>query len=92
MNYRNKKLTQSAKHESCVSCGANDGTIVWAHSNLSRHGKGMGMKAHDLFGAYLCNNCHQKYDSYSAVFGDLPDWFLKQWEKSMLIACKKGYL
>lgn len=25
MNWRSKKLTQSAKHESCVACGANDG-------------------------------------------------------------------
>ena len=27
MNYRNKKLTQSAKHEACVSCGADDGRV-----------------------------------------------------------------
>lgn len=99
-NYRNKKLTQSAKHESCVSCGADDGTIVWAHSNFSRHGKGMGIKAHDLFGAYLCHNCHANYDqnvnlAIETGIGFIFDnklWFINQWEKSMIIACQKGYL
>lgn len=99
MNYRNKKLTQSAKHESCVSCGADNGTIVWAHSNSQRHGKGMGIKAHDLFGAYLCHNCHYAYDALSddqfmRMITDMPKlaWFLDNWEKSMIIACQKGYI
>jgi len=93
--YRNAKLKASAKHESCVSCGANEGTIVWAHSNSQRHGKGMGIKAHDLFGAYLCHNCHSLYDFNNLELGlddDRSDWFKRQWEKSMIIACEKGYL
>ena len=89
-NWRSKKLTQSAKHESCVSCGADDSTIVWAHSNEQRHGKGMGIKAHDLFGAYLCHKCHTAYDQ-GKVLHRLA-WFREQWEKSMIIACEKGYL
>jgi hypothetical protein len=100
-NYRNKKLTQSAKHEACVSCGANDGTIVWAHSNSQRHGKGMGIKAHDLFGAYLCHKCHAIYDggdSFGLATTDgknmlhKPTWFKEMWERSMIIACEKGYI
>lgn len=93
MNWRSKKLTQSAKNESCVSCGADDGTIVWAHSNEQRHGKGMGIKAHDLFGAYLCHQCHFNYDNQP--FQDMRmryEWFREQWEKSLIIACKKGYI
>ena len=98
MNYRNKKLTQSAKHEACVSCGADDGTIVWAHSNMQRHGKGMGIKAHDLFGAYLCHKCHADFDrepleAFQKKYQvHKSDWFNDKWERSMLIACKKGYL
>jgi len=97
MNYRNKKLTQSAKHESCVSCGANDGTIVWAHSNSQRHGKGMGIKAHDLFGCYLCFKCHSDYDANKNILSfmanqERQDWFVRMWERSMIIACEKGYL
>lgn len=94
--YRNKKLRESAKHESCVSCGADDGTIIWAHSNEGKHGKGMGIKAHDLFGAYLCHKCHAMYDGQK--FGLMENknhaqtWFREQWEKSMIIACNKGYL
>jgi hypothetical protein len=96
--YRNKKLKDSAKHEACVSCGADDGTIVWAHSNSSAHGKGMGIKAHDLFGCYLCAKCHENFDqrklfySFSTTPLNERAWFLSMWEKSMIIACRKGYL
>ena len=93
--YRNKRLRDSAKHESCVACDADDGTIVWAHSNSSRHGKGMGIKAHDLFGAYLCHKCHADFDGSARNFFDANEkelWFKRQWEKSMIIACEKGYL
>ena len=96
--YRNKKLTNSAKNEACVSCCANDGTIVWAHSNRYLHGKGRGQKAHDLFGAYLCHNCHKWFDGDnthippSASGFNKFDWFILMWEHSMLIACEKNYL
>jgi hypothetical protein len=95
--YRNKKLTQSAQHEACVNCGANDGTIVWAHSNSLCHGKGTGTKAHDIFGAFLCVKCHSIFDAHDMprtkyYCETLEDWFLIMWEKSMIIACEKGYL
>lgn len=98
MMYRNRKLTQSAQHEACVNCGANDGTIVFAHSNSQKHGKGMGIKAHDLFGAFLCHQCHYIYDQtvwlYDADTRPLTkaQWFVEMWERSMIIACKKNYL
>lgn len=103
--YRNKKLTQSANHESCVSCGADDGTIVWAHSNQYLHGKGRGIKAHDIFGAYLCHKCHGWLDgnlkdipnSELAIRLDLlpggkNQWWEIMWQRSLIIACEKGYL
>lgn len=37
-------------------------TTCWCHSNESRHGKGVGQKAHDIFGAIGCKNCHDWYD------------------------------
>jgi hypothetical protein len=99
-NYRNKTLRESAKHESCVSCGSDDGTIVWAHSNRQKHGKGMGIKAHDLFGCYLCHQCHSSFDSgkvpdntaFYSVNEGLVTWFNCMWERSMIIACEKGYI
>lgn len=61
--YRNPKILDNAKWSSCTMCGANDGTIVAAHSNLLEHGKGRGIKAHDCFVAYLCHSCHTGYDT-----------------------------
>jgi hypothetical protein len=104
MMYRNKKLRDSAKFESCVSCGVSDGTIVWCHINSQKHGKGMGIKAHDLFGIFICTKCHDWFDrgSENANYPQCPDsyswhnqkdsWFIEMWEKSMIIACEKGYL
>lgn len=63
MNYRNPKLLKLANGAPCSMCGTQDGTSVWAHSNEIRHGKGMGIKAHDFYGAILCAECHTFYDS-----------------------------
>lgn len=46
----------------CQICGAQDGTIVAAHSNQQRDGKGMGIKAHDYRIAALCYTCHADID------------------------------
>lgn len=59
---RSRAITQSAKDEPCSICSSR-GTTVFAHSNFSMHGKGRSIKAHDIFGAYLCHKCHTLYDS-----------------------------
>jgi transposase-like protein len=92
MKYRNKKLRESARYESCVACGTNDGTTVFAHSNSQRHGKGMGEKAHDLFGAYLCVRCHREFDEGNKSREEKQSNFLRWWEETMIIACDRGYL
>lgn len=63
--YRNKKILASANGQSCSwpGCSTCDGTVVFAHSNMSIHGKSMGMKASDAFGAYLCHKHHNYYDN-----------------------------
>lgn len=44
-------------------CGAyNDGSVVAAHSNQLRDGKGKGIKAHDYRIAFLCHPCHYSLD------------------------------
>ena len=43
-------------------CNHNPETVVWAHANGSAAGKGIGMKSHDLLGAFACSNCHDVYD------------------------------
>ena len=67
MTYRSRKLLDSARDESCASCGSEDGTIVAAHSNQQRDGKGMGTKAADYRIAYLCGKCHFEIDQGSKL-------------------------
>ena len=62
---RSKKLLDGARDQSCVNCGARDGTVVAAHyTGLRGHllGKGTGHKSHDLCIADLCRACHHKFD------------------------------
>ena len=60
--YRNKKLLEACRELPCQHCGAQDGTVVAAHSNQLRDGKGRGIKAHDYRVASLCYNCHMELD------------------------------
>lgn len=60
--YRNKKLLESVRESPCQICGAQDGTVVAAHSNQNKDGKGMGIKAHDYRIAALCYRCHMEID------------------------------
>lgn len=60
--YRNKKLLEVVREAPCMHCGAQDGTVVAAHSNQLRDGKGRGLKASDAAIAALCCNCHHQID------------------------------
>ena len=63
--FRSPKLLESARDHECQNCGSEDGTVVWAHSNQGEHGKGKSIKAHDIFGAFLCFRCHSWLDQGS---------------------------
>jgi hypothetical protein len=45
-----------------MNCDCQDGTVVAAHSNQLRDGKGKGIKAHDYRIAALCFHCHYDLD------------------------------
>jgi hypothetical protein len=62
MTYRNKKLLEYARRLPCQHCGKEDGTVVAAHSNQLRDGKGRGLKASDYRIASLCYTCHSEID------------------------------
>lgn len=53
-----------------MRCGAQDGTVVAAHSNQLRDGKGRGIKAHDYRIAALCFRCHAEIDQGSSMSKD----------------------
>jgi hypothetical protein len=61
------KITESARGEDCAIrlvgiCNFDRATTVWCHANGSAAGKGIGMKSHDLLGAYGCSACHAIVD------------------------------
>ena len=60
--YRNPKLLVACREIPCQLCGAEDGTVVAAHSNQLRDGKGRGLKASDYRIASLCFQCHSEID------------------------------
>jgi len=76
--FRSKAITQAAKDEACTICGRNDGTTVFCHLNESWAGKGMGQKADDCAGMFLCQHHHDVYDgrtfSFTVTFDD-SIWF-----------------
>ena len=65
--YRNKKLLEIVRQSPCQHCGAQDGTVVAAHSNALRDGKGRGIKASDYRIAALCFRCHYEIDQGSKL-------------------------
>jgi hypothetical protein len=60
--YRNKKLLEVVRQSPCQHCGSQNGTVVAAHSNQLRDGKGRGIKAGDYRIAALCFRCHSELD------------------------------
>ena len=67
MNYRNAKLIEVVREAPCMHCGIEDGTVVAAHSNQLRDGKGRSIKAHDYRVAALCYGCHSELDQGSKM-------------------------
>ena len=55
-------MLDAARELPCQHCGTQDGTVVAAHSNQLRDGKGRGLKAHDYRIASLCYKCHAELD------------------------------
>lgn len=58
MSFVSQKMRKSAKDETCVSCGAQNGTIVLAHLPLQGIAAGGSSKCDDFVSAYLCDQCH----------------------------------
>lgn len=96
------KITESARNEECQVrianvCNFNPETTIWAHANDLAAGKGKGLKAHDINGAYCCSACHDVYDrrrrppegmKYSEVELD----FAKGHYRSVVLLAQKGLI
>lgn len=93
--YRNPDLTKTAKNAPCMMniagvCNYDESTTVWAHSNLLEHGKGRGVKAHDVFGACLCSSCHMWLDAGMASKEDKEWQFRAAMDKTLLYLWVSG--
>ena len=87
---RSKKITQSAKGESCTLrvfgvCNHNNETVVFAHVNAN---KGIGSKGHDIHGFYSCSSCHSETDigkvSDSDILRALMETQIKLYNKGLI--------
>lgn len=76
--YRNKKLLEVLREAPCALCGCQDGTVVAAHSNQLRDGKGRGIKAHDYRVAALCFRCHTAIDQGKETY----EQKIEKWEEA----------
>lgn len=61
------KITASAKGENCQVryvgiCTHNPEHTIWSHCRHGAAGRGKGIKAIDLAGAYACTACDAAYD------------------------------
>lgn len=93
-------ITQSARGEACQIrligvCSCRRETTVWCHANGSAAGKGIGMKSHDLLGAYGCSTCHAVVDRQVPLPRHLTREGVKLafWEghaRSLLLLIEKG--
>ena len=76
---RSPKLLRACRFLSCQLCGLNDGSVVAAHSNQAKHGKGRSIKASDIYIAALCHKCHAEIDQGSAMSEEER---VTQWDKA----------
>jgi hypothetical protein len=95
-------ITASANQMPCQIrligiCNHDPATTVWAHANGSAAGKGIGMKSHDLLGAYGCSACHDIYDrrvplpmAYSREMVELA--FHEGHQRSLLLLIEQGII
>jgi hypothetical protein len=91
--YRNKQLLEIVRVFPCQHCGIQDGTIVAAHSNQLRDGKGKGIKAHDYRIASLCHKCHHEIDQGSKLSkAERLDIWEEAHRKTIALLFEQGFL
>lgn len=91
--YRNKQLLEIARKLPCQNCKIEDGTIVAAHSNQLRDGKGRGIKSHDYRIASLCFKCHLELDQGSKMSkNERLEFWEEAHRKTIALLFEEGFL
>jgi hypothetical protein len=92
MNFRSRSLLNLAhKLHTCTRCGhyVPEG-LEPAHSDSSRHGKGMGLKSGDEFHAALCHACHTELPNLPRA--DREDQWQRAFEATLTEYWQRGWL
>lgn len=96
--FRSKKLLNAARGQQCMIqlpgvCRNNPDTVVAAHSNQLKHGKGAGLKAHDCFIAWACSDCHAELDQGKKFsYEEKAEYWQAGFEKTYLQMFLQGIL
>ena len=91
--YRNKKLLEIVRNFPCQHCGTIDGTVVAAHSNQLRDGKGRGIKASDYRVASMCYKCHAELDQGKNLSkAERVDMWEEAHRKTIALLFESGFL
>lgn len=99
-NYRDRKLLDLAHQvNECQlrlpGCQGYTEGCEPAHSNQLRHGKGMGIKAHDHYHVSACHNCHMMYDGqikHTIDRCEMDQYWQEGWERTMDLYFRNGWL
>lgn len=74
-------------------CNQNCETVVAAHSNQYRHGKGGALKAHDVFVAWACSDCHRELDQgKDLTYEEKNNYWQRGFERTLIEALEQGIL
>ena len=100
MTFRSKKYLSLARGEDCKIripgvCSGDNATTISAHSNKQRHGKGMGIKAADLFTAHACSRCHDAIDGRSMTHlspSEMDEFWQRGFERTLIWAMDNGHI
>lgn len=86
---RSKKRLNEIRALPCVRCGYPHSQA--AHSNSSKHGKGRGIKANDLYTVPLCYVCHAAFDKFELGTRQESEAMFERWlEKTERMLNLKG--
>jgi len=96
------KITESARGEECLVripgvCSFDPTKTIWSHARHGAAGRGKGIKALDLLGAYCCTSCDAVYDGQAPRPAGMTreqvdlDWFMGHC-RSIVRAVEKGVI
>jgi hypothetical protein len=97
---RSRKYLNAARGQECQVripklCNRDPNTVIAAHSNKGRHGKGTSLKAHDIFVTWCCSSCHDALDGRvqtDLTPAEIQDFWQWGFERTLVEAITQGII